>query len=232
MLHVREVFSTFQGEGSRSGQPAIFVRFTGCNLWSGLERSREKGRGDCARWCDTDFVHGTPYEVDALVEEVARIAQADGLARVLVVFTGGEPLLQLGNPDRLDQGVSLVEAMRRRRWEVAVETNGTRPIPRELAPLLTHVTVSPKALRGEDGEVLASTDHLHAFAAQDLKVVVPCPMPVEALVALYPRAQLYLQPRDDQDGSTGRSHLQEALGLARRFGGRVSLQSHKLVGMP
>lgn len=226
MIRVREVFSTFQGEGSRAGQPAIFARLSGCNLWSGLPEGRPTGRGDCARWCDTDFAHGEPYEVEALVEEVARLAQADGLARPLVVLTGGEPLLQLVRPE----GLSLVETMRRRGWEVALETNGTRPVTHELAPLLSHVTVSPKAVRGPDGEALPSVDHLHAFAAQDLKVVVPCPMPVEALVGLYRRATLYLQPRDD--GDTGRVHLQEALRLARLHGGRLSLQTHKFAGMP
>jgi 7-carboxy-7-deazaguanine synthase len=228
VFHVREVFPTFQGEGSRAGQPAVFVRFTGCNLWSGLERGRMKGRGDCARWCDTDFVHGSPYEVEALVEEVARHAQ--GMARTLVVLTGGEPLLQVANPDRLDQGLLLVETMRRRGWEVAVETNGTKAIPRELAPILSHVTVSPKAIRGEDGEVLVTTDHLHAFAAQDLKIVVPCPMPVEALVALYRRATVFFQPMDA--GDIGAGHLAAAFDLARLHGGRLSLQTHKFAGMP
>jgi organic radical activating enzyme len=227
------MFSTFQGEGSRAGQPAIFVRLAGCNLWSGLEQDRQTGKGDCARWCDTDFAKGDPYEREALVEEVARLAQADNLDRVLVVLTGGEPLLQIGKPD----GHLLVDAMRRRGWEVALETNGTRPVPHELAPILSHVTVSPKALRGQTNTPLASTDHLQSFAAQDLKIVVPCPMPVESLRALYPRAALYFQPKDlggrEPDGNgPGHFYLDEALRNARRYGGRVSLQTHKFAGMP
>lgn len=225
-LSVKEIFGTFQGEGSRAGQPAIFVRLAGCNLWSGLEAGRATGKGDCAQWCDTDFVHGTRYEPDALVEAIRQEAAASGLSRVLVVLTGGEPLLQIGRED----GLVVVESMRRLGWEVAIETNGTRPISRELAPLLSHVTVSPKGLRGVGLEPNPSTEHLHSFAATDLKVVVPCPMPLGELLRLYPRAVLYFQPRDS--GDVGAGQMQAALHLARLHGGRLCLQTHKFAGMP
>lgn len=227
MFRVREMFSTFQGEGSRAGQPAVFVRLSGCNLWTGHEKDRDASKFDCGGWCDTDFAGGDPYECDALVEAVAELAA--GMSTVLIVLTGGEPMLQLGHAD--GRGVDLVASMRRRGWVVAVETNGTRPVPRELAPLLSHVTVSPKAAR-VDGAASPGTDHLRSFAAQDLKIVVPCPMPIDALVKLYPRAELFFQPRDLGGGDSGATYLQEALRLARDHGGRVSLQTHKFAGMP
>lgn len=225
-FHVREIFPTLQGEGSRTGSPAIFIRLAGCNLWSGVEGHRDRGIGDCALWCDTDFLRGDRMTVEDLVRTIADLALVEGMSRPLVVFTGGEPLLQLSRDP--EESAHLLTALRRAGMETALETNGTHPMPRAIAPCWSHVTVSPKGLRAVPGSV----DHLHPLDAQDLKIVVPCPMPVEDLVKLYPGATLYFQPRDDQDGSTGRSHLQEALGLARRFGGRVSIQTHKFAGMP
>lgn len=228
-FRVREIFPTLQGEGSRTGQPAVFLRLSGCNLWSGLEKDRPKGAGGCAAWCDTDFHHGTPYEVDQLVEMATELAL--GWKTPLLVLTGGEPLLQLGSPSRLAEAERLLVSLLRRGWETALETNGTRPLPRELAPLFTHVTVSPKPLRGVDGEVLSGTEHLQALRADDLKIVVPTPFPVAELVDLYRKAHLYFQPMD-QGGDRGTAALHEAVRLARHYGGRVSLQVHKLAGLP
>src|ERR1041384_5421337 len=98
---VKEIFYTLQGEGANTGRPAVFLRFAGCNLWTGLARDRAKGPGGCSRWCDTDFV-GTNGEGGGrfagpgeLARHVAATWRGATPARKLVVCTGGEPLLQL-----------------------------------------------------------------------------------------------------------------------------------------
>lgn len=227
-FHVREIFVTLQGEGSRTGSPAIFVRFAGCNLWSGIEDQRNRGIGDCALWCDTDFHRGDRMTVEEIVGAVADRALAEGMISPLVVFTGGEPLLQFKR--NVQDGERLLIALRRAGTETALETNGTQEMPHELAPLWSHVTVSPKGLRAVPG----STDHLRPLAAQDLKVVVPCPIPVEDLRKLYPRATLYFQPKDEWGISTldPGANLALARRLAAQHGGRLSIQTHKLLGLP
>jgi 7-carboxy-7-deazaguanine synthase len=134
---VKELFYTLQGEGVNAGRPAVFLRFAGCNLWSGREADRTAAACD---FCDTDFVGtdgpgGGRYES---ARDLARAAAnawpaAEG-ARPFVVCTGGEPLLQLDVP--------LVEELHRAGFEIAVETNGTRPVP----PGVDWVCVSPKAV--------------------------------------------------------------------------------------
>lgn len=223
---VREVFATLQGEGSRAGQPAIFVRLAGCNLWSGHEAHRARGRGDCAAWCDTQFVGGDLLSGDAVLNRIRALAAAEDMARPLVVFSGGEPLLQLARLGTEGEVIDLMDDLRAGGAQIALETNGTREMPPWLAPRFDHVTVSPKGLRGAGGSV----DHLRPMVAQDLKIVVPCPMLAAELIQLYPGATLYFQPRDDGDG--GRANLDQARHLAAHFGGRVSIQTHKLLGLP
>src|SRR5215211_3141830 len=141
MYSVKEVFYTLQGEGSNAGRAAVFCRFAGCNLWTGREADRATA---VCKFCDTDFVGVGPdggrfATAEALADAVARCwpagaaAPDDGGARRLVVCTGGEPLLQLDEP--------LTAALHARGFEVAVETNGTRPPP----PGIDHLCVSPKA---------------------------------------------------------------------------------------
>lgn len=226
-FHVHEIFPTLQGEGSRTGCPAIFIRLAGCNLWDGIEEHRGSGTGDCARWCDTDFRRGDRMTVEDLVTTVADWALVEGMTRPLVVITGGEPLLQLRA--HLGDAERLLVALRRAGMDTALETNGTRPMPRELAPCWSHVTVSPKGLRAAPGSV----DHLHPLDAQDLKIVVPCPMAVEDLVKLYRGATLYFQPRDERVSTLDPgANLALARKLAAQHGGRVSIQTHKLLGLP
>src|SRR6266545_404920 len=135
---VKEIFYTLQGEGANAGRPAVFCRFAGCNLWSGREVDR--ATADC-RFCDTDFVGtdgrggGSYASADALARAI-RSAWPGPVAaerRPFVVLTGGEPALQLNVP--------LVIALHAEGFEVAVETNGTRPLP----PGIDWVCVSPKA---------------------------------------------------------------------------------------
>ena len=137
---VKEVFYTLQGEGANAGRPAVFCRFTGCNLWSGWEEDRDKGRAGCSVWCDTDFLgtDGPGGGRFATAQDLARAVASKWpggavRARPLAVCTGGEPLLQLDE--------ELVGAFHAAGFEVAVETNGTRRPP----PGLDWVCVSPKA---------------------------------------------------------------------------------------
>ena len=134
---VKEVFYTLQGEGANSGRPAVFCRFSGCNLWSGREDDRDEA---VCRFCDTDFVGtdgpggGRFATAAALAQAVAAAWPADaGGRRRFVVCTGGEPLLQLDE--------ALLSALHAEEFEVAVETNGTLAPPAGIDWL----TVSPKA---------------------------------------------------------------------------------------
>lgn len=224
-LRVREVFATIQGEGSRTGSPAVFIRLAGCNLWSGHEEGRAAGRGDCAAWCDTQFIGGERMTGAALADRALQVAEDAGMVRPLFVVSGGEPLLQLGSGRRAAHALELLDRLRAV-GETALETNGTRPMLDWLAPKWDHVTVSPKGLRAAPGSV----EHLRAFKVTDLKVVVPCPMEIAALAALYPHDHLYLQPRDD--GEQGRANMAEAQRLAATLGGRLSVQTHKYIGVP
>src|SRR5690606_8320582 len=157
---VKELFATLQGEGARTGRAAVFCRFTGCNLWTGHEAQRPSA---VCRFCDTDFVgtDGPGGGVFATAADLAAAAERtwlDGLGSGgddvdrYVVCTGGEPLLQLDGP--------LLDAFHERGFEVAIETNGTRPVP----PGVDWVCVSPKA--GAD---------LVVRSGDELKVVVPQP---------------------------------------------------------
>ena len=132
---VKECFLTLQGEGVQSGSRAVFLRFAGCNLWSGREQDR--ATAEC-RFCDTDFVGtngaggGKFGSADELADHVVRL-WAGGEERRLVVITGGEPMLQLDS--------ALVDALHARGFRVAVETNGTLPA----VGGLDWICVSPKA---------------------------------------------------------------------------------------
>lgn len=131
---VKEAFYSLQGEGRHAGTPAVFVRLSGCNIWSGREtdRVRDSAKGVCALWCDTDFrgtdgSNGGQYDAVSLAE----LAKSLGPDAPIVVLTGGEPSLQIDE--------QLVAALRSRGFRVHVETNGTR-----MLPPVDWVTVSPK----------------------------------------------------------------------------------------
>ncbi|MBN1474235.1 MAG: 7-carboxy-7-deazaguanine synthase [Syntrophaceae bacterium] len=133
---VKEIFYSLQGEGYHSGRPAVFCRFSGCNLWSGKEADRDKA---ICKICDTDFLgtdgqeggnYQTAYE---LAQKIAKLWPKENNPRKrFVVFTGGEPLLQLDN--------NLIDALHEIKFEIAVETNGTIPVPEKIDWLC----VSPK----------------------------------------------------------------------------------------
>src|SRR5882672_10198724 len=124
---VKELFLTLQGEGAQAGRAAVFIRFSGCNLWSGVEADRDRANGSCGRWCDTDFVgmnglNGGRYETASeLALAASRLWPSNGEGTPFAVCTGGEPLLQVD--------AALVSALRHHGFEVALETNGSRVLP-------------------------------------------------------------------------------------------------------
>jgi len=209
---VKELYYTLQGEGANTGRPAVFLRFAGCNLWSGRERDRAEA---VCGFCDTDFVGtdgpgGSKFATaDELAGAVAAAwpADASGRARPLVICTGGEPLLQLDVP--------AIEALHGRGFEVAVETNGTIAAP----PGLDWICVSPKA-----AAPLAQT------SGDELKLVFP---QAGAEPERYRGLQFqhyFLQPMDGPDRirNTERA-VQYCL---RHPQWRLSLQTHKMLGIP
>lgn len=134
---IKEAFYTIQGEGYHAGTPAVFIRFAGCNLWSGREedRGRDAAKGNCARWCDTDFrgtdgQHGGVYSATDLAAMAERLWPK--VTKGTVVLTGGEPTLQVDG--------NLTSALHRCGFAVHMETNGTHPV----AAGVDWVTVSPK----------------------------------------------------------------------------------------
>ena len=213
---VKEIFYTLQGEGAHSGRPAVFLRFAGCNLWSGREADRAQA---VCRFCDTEFV-GTAGggggkfataaaladAVEALWPAPGAAWPAPGAAQRFVVCTGGEPLLQLD--------AALVAALRARGYMVAVETNGT------LAPPAGELwlTVSPKA-----GAPLALTH------GDELKLVYPQTGVEPERYAQLDFRHFYLQPTDGPELARN-TRLAIEYCLAHPHW-RLSLQTHKLLGI-
>jgi len=207
---VKEIFYTLQGEGAQAGRAAVFCRFSGCNLWSGRESDRASA---ICQFCDTDFVDvngpggGKFATADALADAVAEKWPGASHARRFVVCTGGEPLLQI---DR-----AFIDALHARDFEIAIETNGTLPAPAGI----DWVCVSPKA-----GSTLVQT------TGDELKLVFPQanadPRQFEQLEFTH----FFVQPMDGPDRAMNTD-------LAVRFcldhpRWRLSLQTHKLLGIP
>lgn len=206
---VKELFHTLQGEGAQAGRAAVFCRFAGCNLWSGREQDRETA---ICRFCDTDFVGldgeggGRFLDPQALAGAILRVWEG-GPAERYVVFTGGEPLLQLD--------AALVEAVQALGFSVAVETNGTLPAPEAI----DWVCVSPKA-----GAPLVQR------RGHELKLVYPQPgIDPADLVGLDFRHR-WLQP---MDGPEREANTRAAVAYCRADARwRLSLQTHKMIGIP
>ena len=216
MYTVKELFPTLQGEGAHTGRAAVFCRFAGCNLWSGREEDRASA---ICRFCDTDFIGSdgfgggkfeTAQELAQAIEFAWRSTSA-GPQQRYVVFTGGEPLLQLDE--------ELIESLHQKNFEVAIETNGTIKIPKGV----DWVCVSPK----EGSELVV-------LQAHELKLVVPQAghSALEKLMARFEGMDYrnrFLQP---MDGPNLRSNTELAVKLCqKRPLWRLSLQSHKLIGI-
>ncbi len=206
---VKEMFKTLQGEGGQTGRAAVFCRFSGCNLWSGREEDRADAT--CA-FCDTDFV-GVNGEGGGKFSDAAALARrldevwGEGARDRFVVFTGGEPLLQLD--------AALVEAVHAQGFFIAVESNGTLAPP----PGIDWLCVSPKA-----GAPLA------VKAGAELKLVYPQPdLPPESVEKLA-FAQFWLQPMDGPRRAENTAAAVAYCLAHPRW--RLSLQTHKMIGIP
>ncbi|HTU12325.1 MAG TPA: 7-carboxy-7-deazaguanine synthase [Allosphingosinicella sp.] len=204
---VKEIFLTLQGEGMQAGRRAVFLRLAGCNLWSGREQDRATAQ---CTFCDTDFVgmdgeNGGRYDAAALAATVETL-WGKGDER-LVVITGGEPMLQLDAP--------LLDALHARGFEIAMETNGTLPA----AAGIDWICVSPKA--GTD--VVQRT-------GDELKLVWPQPgVDPQALLGWDFRHYL-IQPLDCADAAAARQAAIDYVLAHPEW--RLSLQTHKLLGLP
>jgi len=207
---IKETFYTLQGEGAQTGRPAVFCRFAGCNLWSGREADRATA---VCTFCDTDFVDtdgpggGRFASAAALAAAVANAWPRDAGGVPFVVCTGGEPLLQLDE--------SLVRALHARGFEIAVETNGTRVPP----PGLDWICVSPKA-----GAQLVLRQ------GDELKLVYPQSGAEPARFEALEFRHFFLQP---MDGPAREANTEAALRYCLAHPRwRLSLQTHKLLGIP
>jgi 7-carboxy-7-deazaguanine synthase (Cx14CxxC type) len=207
---VKEIFYTLQGEGAYTGRPAVFCRFAGCNLWSGLERDRATA---VCRFCDTEFVGtdgaggGRFASPEALATRVAAAWPSAQAASRFVVCTGGEPLLQLDAP--------LVDALHAEGFTIAIETNGAQPA---LAGL-DWVCVSPKA----GAELVLQR-------GDELKLIFPQAGIDPADFEHLPFTHFFLQPMDGPDRQRNTELAVQYCLAHPRW--RLSLQTHKLLGIP
>jgi len=207
---IKELFFTLQGEGAHAGRPAIFCRFTGCNLWSGREEEREKA---ICQFCDTDFVgmdgeNGGKYETaEALAEKAISLWPKEGRGQPYIVCTGGEPLLQL------DQ--DLVDAFHAEGIEVAIETNGTLLPPEGI----DWICVSPKA--GAE---------LNLKQGNELKLVFPQPGAEPELFEELDFDHFYLQPMDGPLIEINTKLTLEYCLQHPKW--HMSVQTHKWLGIP
>lgn len=207
---VKEIFYTLQGEGNHAGRPAVFCRFAGCNLWNGLEASRASA---VCQFCDTDFVGtdgvggGKFSDAPTLADRINGLWPASYPASKYVVFTGGEPLLQLD--------AALIDAMHALGFEIAIETNGTLAVPEGV----DWVCVSPKM-----------GSELVVRGGNEIKVVIPQPgQPLSEYESLA-FDHYFVQA---MDGPLQKENLQLAIAHCKAHPQwKLSLQTHKLLQIP
>ena len=209
MYKIKEIYFTLQGEGFYTGRPTIFVRFSGCNLWSGREKDRN---GAICDWCDTDFVgedgiNGGKYSKNEIINIITKLWKKDVLSNPYVVCTGGEPLLQLDE--------NLIKAIHIAGFEIGIETNGTIIPPDGI----DWICVSPKA-----------NANLILKNGNELKVVYP-------QYGMNPRIHeklkfdhFYIQP---MDGTNQKDNIRKSEKfVANHPKWKLSLQTHKILGIP
>jgi 7-carboxy-7-deazaguanine synthase len=207
---VKEIFYTLQGEGANTGRPAVFCRFAGCNLWSGVEKDRANA---ICNFCDTDFVGvdgdggGKFSDAFALAVAIARAWRGAKTGEELVVLTGGEPALQLDS--------QLIEALHAQDFEIAIETNGTLPLPWGV----DWICVSPKA-----DAALSVTE------GDELKLVFPQALAMPERFEDLAFDHFFLQP---MDGLEREKNTREAIEYClKNPAWRLSVQTHKILGIP
>lgn len=209
---IKECFYTLQGEGAHSGRAAVFLRFAGCNLWSGLEKDRAKA---ICQFCDTDFI-GTDGENGGKFQDASALAlfvdkiwkeKTNNESRKYVVCTGGEPLLQLDD--------LLISALHNQGFEIAIESNGTIIAPKNI----DWVCISPKI-----------GSELKQLQGDELKLIYPQeggnPSQFEQLDFSY----FYLQPLDNQDYKQNLQKCVDYCSANPKWA--LSLQTHKIIGIP
>lgn len=205
---IKEIYYTIQGEGGQAGSPAIFCRFSGCNLWSGREEDRSKA---ICNFCDTDFVgtdgpNGGSYEINELVQKIQSL-WPDLNRSILVVCTGGEPMLQIEE--------ELIQAFHQANFKIAIETNGTIEVPESI----DWICVSPKA----------NTEIIQTFG-NELKLVFPQkenqPSEFEHLAFDH----FYLQPLDGPDTDSNTIACIEYCKANPKW--KLSVQLHKYLQIP
>ncbi len=209
---VKEIFLTLQGEGVHAGRRAVFVRFAGCNLWSGLERDRATA---ICQFCDTDFVGldgegGGRFKTASDLATAAAETWGDERESRFVVLTGGEPMLQVDE--------ALIEALHAEGFFIAIESNGTLAVPRTI----DWICISPKA---QSETVQRSGD--------ELKLVWPQDGSDWQQMQGWSFANLLLQPKDAiADPAASQAHLEQAIAFVQAHPKwRLSLQNHKILGL-
>lgn len=196
---VNEIFYSIQGEGFWTGRPAVFCRFSGCNLWTGREQDR---RNAICTFCDTNFVSYTEYSLEQLVTAITLLWPGGGAP--MVIFTGGEPLLQLD--------VALVQSLRSLNWYAALETNGTKPIPFTV----DWICVSPK------------TPTIRT-AADELKLVYPQAAITPEMFADANASHFWLSPMDGPNVADNTAQAYRYCLNHPQW--RLNIQSHKMIGV-
>lgn len=204
---VKEIFYTLQGEGAHTGRPAVFLRFSGCNLWSGREEDRYKA---ICQFCDTDFwgtdgQNGGKYTAVQLAEKVNEL-WPENTGYKYIVCTGGEPLLQLDE--------DLTNVLHEKNFEIAIETNGTLPVPKGV----DWVCMSPKA----NTEIVVTS-------GDEIKIVFPQkgidPKDFES----YQFKHFFLQPMDSEEQED--NTLKTIIYCKENPKWRISVQTHKILGI-
>ena len=209
MYKIKEIFLTKQGEGYHTGRKSVFIRFSGCNLWSGIEKDRDKA---ICNWCDTDFVgtdglNGGKYSMDQIVQLVWDLWPSNILDIPFIVCTGGEPLLQL------DQ--FFVDEIHRNGFEIAIETNGTCIPPNKI----DWICVSPKN----------NTD-LVLKTGDELKFVYPQSNFSPQQFEKFNFNHFFIQPMDGTHYDRNEKMSKEFIKKNPHW--KLSLQTHKLLGFP
>jgi organic radical activating enzyme len=240
---INSIFDTLQGEGARAGSRAVFIRFSGCNAWSGREQDRSKGKAACAKFCDTAFFDGEDMAAADIIKAIDKLWPFDaqdyqGVRNRWCVLTGGEPMLQVDPP--------LLDMLKAAGWHVAMETNGSIH-DEEVEHKLDWMTVSPK--KGLP---------VKAVLFDEMKLVLPGAVPAEAgwtdeeileLVKDFHGPAMYVQPQDchamdryDTDGDLAPegleqvqrfgSHIKRCIDFVRKHPDwRLGIQAHKYLGL-